>query len=132
MYKINFFLRKRERTPIDGDGLQYQRNKNLMKELNPGDTIMVCNGLVSFRVDEIVKNDAICTVIHGGEMSDRKSMNFPNKVMHHEFLSEQDKEDLLFGIQNGVDFVAEPDLDTIFATNEEAFVKAVELIEKIS
>ena len=39
-------------------------------------------------------------------MSDKKSMNFPNKVMDHAFLSEQDKKDLLFGIKNDVDFVA--------------------------
>jgi len=80
--------------------------KNLTKELNPGDTILVCNGLVSFRVDEIAGNDAVCTVVHGGEMSDRKSMNFPNHVLKQDYLSEQDKKDLLFGIKNGVDFVA--------------------------
>ncbi|MCD7709427.1 MAG: pyruvate kinase, partial [Clostridiales bacterium] len=49
---------------------------------------------------------AVCEVIAGGTLSDRKSMNFPNKVMTHAYLSEQDKQDLLFGIKNGVDFVA--------------------------
>ena len=39
-------------------------------------------------------------------MSDRKSMNFPNHVLKGDFLSEQDKSDLLFGIKNDVDFVA--------------------------
>ena len=43
----------------------------------------------------------------GGELSDRKSMSFPNKVLQSDStLSEQDKEDLLFGIRNDVDFVA--------------------------
>ena len=79
---------------------------HLIENLKVGDTIMVNNGLVIFEVMEIKKNDAICKVIAGGELSNRKSMNFPNKVMTHDYLSEQDKNDLLFGIQNQVDFVA--------------------------
>ncbi len=79
---------------------------HLMDDLKVGDVITVNNGLVSFKVVEIKGNDAICTVLSGGELSDRKSMNFPGKVMTHDFLSEQDKEDLLFGIKNEVDFVA--------------------------
>lgn len=80
--------------------------EHLVENLKVGDTIMVNNGLVIFEVIEIRKNDAICKVIAGGELSNRKSMNFPNKVMKHDYLSEQDKKDLLFGIQNEVDFVA--------------------------
>ncbi|MGN0425816.1 MAG: pyruvate kinase [Acetatifactor sp.] len=80
--------------------------KLLMENLAVGDTILVNNGLVVFRVIELDHTKAKCVVVTGGELSDRKSMNFPNKVMKHDFLSEQDKEDLLFGIQNGVDFVA--------------------------
>lgn len=79
---------------------------HLIEDLNVGDTILVNNGLVIFEVMELKGNDAVCKVIAGGELSDRKSMNFPNKVMKHEFLSEQDKEDLLLGIKNQVDFVA--------------------------
>lgn len=80
--------------------------KNLVKEINVGDRILVNNGLLIFEVKEIKKNDAICDVIVGGEMSDRKSMNFPNHVMKGPYLSEDDKKDLLFGIKNDVDFVA--------------------------
>lgn len=80
--------------------------KNLISNLAVGDRILVNNGLVIFEVKEISGNDAICTVIAGGALSDRKSMNFPNKVLDQPFLSEQDKKDLLFGIQNGADYVA--------------------------
>ncbi len=80
--------------------------EKLTEELKIGDVIMVNNGLVKFKVDEIKEKDIHCTVISGGEVSDRKSMNFPNKVLTHDYLSEQDKDDLLFGIKNGVDFVA--------------------------
>lgn len=80
--------------------------KNLISELNVGDKILVNNGLLVFEVKELKGSDAICTIITGGVMSDRKSMNFPNHVMKGPYLSDVDKDDLLFGIQNGVDFVA--------------------------
>ncbi len=79
---------------------------HLIENLTIGDMILVNNGLIICKVVKLEKNDAICEVVVGGELSDRKSMNFPNKVMNHSFLSEQDKKDLLFGIENDVDFVA--------------------------
>lgn len=78
----------------------------LINDLKIGDTIMVNNGLVIFKVDNLTETDAVCTVVAGGVMSDRKSMNFPNKVLNQKYLSDQDKEDLLFGIKNEVDYVA--------------------------
>ena len=80
--------------------------KNLANEVSIGDIILVNNGLLSFRVKEISGNSVVCEVLTGGEMSDRKSMNFPNHVLQGDYLSEQDKADILFGIRNGVDFVA--------------------------
>ena len=78
----------------------------LPQELTVGEKILVNDGLVELVVDAIEGNDINCTVTQGGALSDRKSMNFPGKVMKHEYLSEQDKADILFGIENGVDFVA--------------------------
>lgn len=80
--------------------------KDLAKEIKVGERILVANGLLIFEVTEVKKNDVICKTIVGGEMSDRKSMNFPNHVLKGDYVSEQDKKDLLFGIENGVDFVA--------------------------
>ncbi len=92
---------------VVGDQTRVSVNyENLPDELAVGNIIMVNNGLVQFRVEEIQKPNIVCTVIAGGTVSDRKSMNFPNKVLTHAYLSEQDKADLLFGIQNGIDFVA--------------------------
>lgn len=79
---------------------------NLTKELFPGDTVLINNGLVIMKVEEVKGSDVICRIQNGGVLSDRKSMNFPGKVLKQDFLSEQDKKDLLFGIENGVDFVA--------------------------
>ena len=80
--------------------------KNLIENLKVGDRILVNNGLIILEVTKLKAPDAVSKVISGGDLSDRKSMNFPNKVMNHAYLSEQDKQDLLFGIQNEVDFVA--------------------------
>ena len=80
--------------------------KGLAEDLAPGDRVLVNNGLVIFEVREIEGTEIRCRVITGGVLSDRKSMSFPGRVMRQVYLSEQDKSDLLFGIQNDVDFVA--------------------------
>ena len=92
---------------VEGDGTIVSVSyKNLAKELQPGDTILVNNGLVSFRVLAIEHQDIRCQAIIGGDLSDHKSMSFPNKVLKQTYLSEQDKKDLLLGIENHVDFIA--------------------------
>ncbi len=78
----------------------------MIGELQIGDTVLLCNGLVSLKVLRKTDTDAVCEVIEGGEVSNRKSMSFPNKVLHQKYLSENDKKDLLFGIENEVDFIA--------------------------
>ena len=78
----------------------------LVNDLSVGDRVLVNNGLVIFEVKKITDTDVICTTVTGGELSDRKSMSFPNKVLNQKYLSEQDKEDILFGIKHGVDFIA--------------------------
>lgn len=80
--------------------------KHLTRDISLGDIITVNNGLVSFKVEKIKDNEVHCKVVIGGEISDRKSMHFPGIVMKHDFLSEQDKQDLLFGIKNDIDYVA--------------------------
>ncbi|MBQ7381343.1 MAG: pyruvate kinase, partial [Clostridia bacterium] len=80
--------------------------QGLPNEMELGDIILLNNGLLSFRVTAINGNDIVCEVVDGGILSDRKSMSFPGKVLGQPYLSEQDKSDLLFGIQNDVDFIA--------------------------
>lgn len=92
---------------VEGDETRVSVNyKGLCEDLSVGDRILVNNGMVIFEVQEIESPDIRCKVLVGGVLSNRKSMSFPNKVMSGPYLSEQDKQDLLFGIQNGVDFVA--------------------------
>ena len=92
---------------VEGDETRVSVNyENLHNEMAPGGEITVCNGLVKFQVLEVKGHDIICRCVVGGEMSNRKSMSFPNKVMSGPYLSEQDRADILFGIEQGVDFIA--------------------------
>ena len=92
---------------IEGDETRVSVNyKNLAHDLAVGDQITVNNGMVVFRVKELTDTEVVCNVITGGVLSNKKSMSFPNKVMSGPYLSEQDKSDLLFGIEHGVDYVA--------------------------
>ena len=80
--------------------------ENLPDEVEKGDVILVGNGLVSFEVTDVGGTEIHTKVLVGGELSSRKSMSFPGKTLRQQYLSEQDKADLLFGVENDVDFVA--------------------------
>jgi len=80
--------------------------KDLARELQIGDRVLVNNGLLIFEVEELTDTDVITRVVAGGEISNRKSMSFPGKVLKQQYLSEQDKKDLLFGIAQDIDYVA--------------------------
>ncbi len=92
---------------VEGDNREVSVNyPGIAKDLTVGDRILVNNGLVIFEVTDTTDTDVHCRVLTGGELSDRKSMSFPGKLLNQPYLSEQDKEDLLFGIRNEVDFIA--------------------------
>ena len=88
---------------INGVSVNYA---GLAEDLNPGDRVLLANGLLALEVKEIAGAEIRCEVKVGGELSDRKSMSFPGKVLNQVYLSEQDKADLLFGIEQEVDYVA--------------------------
>ena len=92
---------------VEGDEHRVSVNyKDLPKEMNKGDRILLNNGLVIFEVERVEETEIYCRVLVGGELSNRKSMSFPNKVLKQIYLSDYDKSDMLFGIENGVDFIA--------------------------
>ena len=92
---------------VEGNETRVSVNySHLTDDLAVGDRILVNNGLVIFEVTGIQGANVITKCLSGGVLSDRKSMNFPNKVLRHEFLSEQDKSDILFGIEQGIEYVA--------------------------
>lgn len=123
---------------VEGDETKVSVSyKKLHEEMEPGDRILVNNGIVIFEVTEIQGSDIICDVVTGGTLSNRKSMSFPNKVLKQEYLSEQDKSDLLFGIENDVDFVAasfvscKEDIAAVRAFLNDNGGEAINLIAKI-
>lgn len=92
---------------IEGDETKVSVSyKGICEEMNKGDKILLNNGLMVFEVTGVKKPCVECKVVIGGELSNRKSMFFPEKELKLTYLSEQDKADLLFGIEQGVDFVA--------------------------
>ncbi len=80
--------------------------KGMCEQMFPGDKILLNNGLMVFEVVKIKKPEVICKTLIGGELSNRKSMFFPEKEFEMEYLSEQDKADIKFGVEQGIDFIA--------------------------
>lgn len=93
--------------PVVGDVHQVSVSCPAMfQRLAVGDPILINDGLVTIQVMERDDTHAVCKVVIGGVISNNKSMSFPNKILHTEYLSQQDKDDLLFGIHMDVDYVA--------------------------
>lgn len=78
----------------------------LPNDVKPGDAILIDDGLIEMRVEKVEAPNIICTVINGGDVSNRKGINVPNVSLSMPYISERDRADLLFGIQAGFDFVA--------------------------
>ena len=123
---------------ITGDEKRVSVNyKGLAHDLEKGNKILLNNGLLVFEVNETTDTDVICSVIVGGELSDRKSMSFPNKTLKQVYLSEQDKSDIKFGIEHDIDFIAcsfvscKQDLLDVKAYLSEIGAKNIDIIAKI-
>ncbi len=74
--------------------------------LKKDNMILINDGKISLRVEETTEDEIRCTVVHGGPVSDHKGVNVPDVHVDMPHMSEQDKSDLLFGVQEDVDFVA--------------------------
>ncbi len=80
--------------------------KDLPLDVEIGAHIMLDDGLISLRVTDLDETDIICTVENGGNIKDRKGVNVPGVHLSMPYLSQSDKEDILFGIEQGFDFLA--------------------------
>lgn len=80
--------------------------EKLPEDVEKGTIILIDDGLIRLEVDEINDTDIICNVIVGGIISDRKGVNIPNVDLKMQYISQKDKEDILFGIEHGYDFIA--------------------------
>ena len=100
-------------------------HKDLPLDLKKGDIIMVNDGLLKFEVDVIRSNSIVCQCLKGGVISNKKSMNFPNIALSMPYLSEIDRQDILFGIKMGVDFIA-----ASFVSNKDNVLQVKQLIDQ--
>lgn len=80
--------------------------KKLPAQIKSGTMILIDDGRISMRAETISDTDIRCKVVQGGEISSRKGVNIPKIHLNLEYLSDADKEDLLFGIRQDVDYVA--------------------------
>ena len=71
-----------------------------------GKHILIDDGLIELEVKKIVDTEIVCKVLNGGELGQRKGVNVPNVPVRLPALTEKDREDIVFGIQQGVDFIA--------------------------
>ena len=75
-------------------------------ELSEDNSILIDDGNIELCVKRCTETDVICQVVRGGRISNHKGINVPNVHLDMPFLSEQDQSDILFGIENDVDFIA--------------------------
>ena len=100
----SFTLTNREITATQSEAtLSY---KGLWKCVKPGDRILIDDGLVELRTENVAEGEIRCTVIVGGPIKNHKGINVPYVKTDIPFLSDKDREDLLFGIREDIDFVA--------------------------
>ena len=80
--------------------------KNLPQDVQVGTAIMIDDGLIRMTVEEVTDTDIICLVANGGPVKNHKGVNVPGIHLTMPYMSPQDREDILFGIEQGFDFVA--------------------------
>lgn len=84
----------------------YINYSGLTQDVLPGNKILIDDGLIELEVSEVKGRDIICKVINGGELGEKKGINVPKVNIKLPALTEKDKEDIVFGIKQGMDFIA--------------------------
>lgn len=79
---------------------------DLARDLNMGDIVLLDDGLIALRVLSTTETEIFCEVLNNGSLGEKKGVNLPNTHISMPFLSEHDKNDILFGIKRNVDFIA--------------------------
>jgi pyruvate kinase len=80
--------------------------KQMPQDLKTGDTVLIDDGLIELNVEKIEGSEIICRVVNGGKLGERKGINLPNVTVNLPALTEKDRDDILFGIEQEVDFIA--------------------------
>ena len=80
--------------------------KDLPQDVQPGGTIMLDDGLIMLHIEQVTDTDIICTVLNSGKIKTKTGVNVPGVHLSMPYLSQKDREDIIFGVQNGFDFIA--------------------------
>lgn len=92
---------------IEGDenrvSISYE---GLVEDVEIGKKILIDDGLIELEVKNITNTDIICTVINGGELGQKKGVNVPNVPVRLPAITEKDRKDIIFGVEQGIDFIA--------------------------
>ena len=92
---------------IKGDQTRVsQTYAKLAEDVRPGDMILIDDGLIALEVKGIRGEDIVCTVKNGGELGQRKGVNVPGVRVNLPAITEKDRDDIIFGISQGIDFIA--------------------------
>lgn len=91
---------------IGDDKIGHINYKGLNEDVVPGNRILIDDGLIELVVEKVDDTDIICKVVNGGELGMRKGVNVPNVKIKLPALTEKDKADIRFGIEEGFDFIA--------------------------
>ncbi len=104
---------------VEGDSeIGHINYQGLNEDVSAGNRILIDDGLIELEVKEVKDTDIICTVINGGDLGERKGVNVPNVKIKLPALTDKDKEDILFGIKEGFDFIAASFVRTADAIRE--------------
>ena len=80
--------------------------KDLPQDVAPGGTIMLDDGLIKLQIQTVNDTDIVCTVLNNGKIKNKKGVNVPGVHLYMPYMSQRDKDDIIFGIEQGFDFIA--------------------------
>lgn len=99
--------------------------KELPRDIKPGATLLIDDGLIELEALTVNSDKIVCEIKNGGVVSNKKGVNVPNISLSMPYMSAKDKSDILFGIENDVDFIA-----ASFARSAEDIMEVRSLLEK--
>lgn len=97
----------------------------LYEDLEAGMRVLIDDGLIEMKVEQVDQKNIVCRVLNGGTVSDHKGVNIPDADLSMPYISEKDREDILFGISQDVDFIA-----ASFVQKEDDIIQLRKLLEK--
>ena len=80
--------------------------KDLPMDVEPNGTIMLDDGLIKLQIQTVNDTDIVCTVLNSGKIKNKKGVNVPGVHLSMPYMSQRDKDDIIFGIEQGYDFIA--------------------------